>query len=217
MAWSSDRYHCSLRILDPVSESEWILLNPYFTSAGCWFQPAMTKRWKSGNWVQVHIVTCRINKLYFICTEFKTIILNKHLDKLFRQMPKNPEGPQQLCLLLQLQPSVQSRRLWWESPWILVFPEMYPTKHRLGSFDESVRIWDVRTGKCLKTLPAHSDPVSAVHFNRLGWLWKDLTFSPEPDLTAFSFVGMVAWLWAAAMMDSAGFGTLPPVIYYNHI
>ncbi|XP_023382363.1 WD repeat-containing protein 5-like, partial [Pteropus vampyrus] len=31
-----------------------------------------------------------------------------------------------------------------------------------GSFDESVRIWDVKTGKCLKTLPAHSDPVSAV-------------------------------------------------------
>ena len=29
-------------------------------------------------------------------------------------------------------------------------------------FDESVRIWDVKTGKCLKTLPAHSDPVSAV-------------------------------------------------------
>lgn len=31
-------------------------------------------------------------------------------------------------------------------------------------FDESVRIWDVKTGKCLKTLPAHSDPVSAVSF-----------------------------------------------------
>ena len=29
-------------------------------------------------------------------------------------------------------------------------------------FDESVRIWDVKAGKCLKTLPAHSDPVSAV-------------------------------------------------------
>merc|ERR1712088_894797 len=39
-----------------------------------------------------------------------------------------------------------------------------------GSFDESVRIWDVRTGKCLKTLPAHSDPVSAVHLNRDGSL-----------------------------------------------
>lgn len=37
-------------------------------------------------------------------------------------------------------------------------------------FDESVRIWDVKTGKCLKTLPAHSDPVSAVHFNRDGTL-----------------------------------------------
>jgi WD domain, G-beta repeat. len=40
----------------------------------------------------------------------------------------------------------------------------------LFQFDESVRIWDVRTGKCLKTLPAHSDPVSAVHFNRDGSL-----------------------------------------------
>ncbi|UYV73314.1 WDR5 [Cordylochernes scorpioides] len=47
-------------------------------------------------------------------------------------------------------------------------------------FDETVRIWDVKTGKCLKTLPAHSDPVSAlkltaemvsqVHFNRDGSL-----------------------------------------------
>jgi COMPASS component SWD3 len=37
-------------------------------------------------------------------------------------------------------------------------------------FDESVRIWDVKTGKCLKILPAHSDPVSSVHFNRDGTL-----------------------------------------------
>jgi len=33
-----------------------------------------------------------------------------------------------------------------------------------------VRIWDVKTGKCLKTLPAHSDPVTAVDFNRDGSL-----------------------------------------------
>ena len=39
-----------------------------------------------------------------------------------------------------------------------------------GSFDESVRIWDVKTGVQLKNLPAHSDPVSAVHFNRDGSL-----------------------------------------------
>ena len=32
----------------------------------------------------------------------------------------------------------------------------------MNQFDESVRIWDVKTGKCLKTLPAHSDPVTAV-------------------------------------------------------
>ena len=41
---------------------------------------------------------------------------------------------------------------------------------RTLQFDESVRIWDVKTGKCLRTLPAHSDPVSAVHFNRDGSL-----------------------------------------------
>lgn len=39
-----------------------------------------------------------------------------------------------------------------------------------GSFDETVRIWDVKTGRCIKTLPAHSDPVSACCFNRDGTL-----------------------------------------------
>ena len=39
-----------------------------------------------------------------------------------------------------------------------------------GSFDETVRIWDVRTGKCLKVLLAHSDPMMAIHFNRDGSL-----------------------------------------------
>jgi COMPASS component SWD3 len=64
-----------------------------------------------------------------------------------------------------------------------------------GSFDESVRIWDVKvcvqvmhhtsfglswcllqTGKCLKSLPAHSDPVSAVNFNRDGTLIVSCSF-----------------------------------------
>ena len=39
-----------------------------------------------------------------------------------------------------------------------------------GSFDETVRIWDVKSAKCLKVLPAHSDPVTAVDFNRDGSL-----------------------------------------------
>ena len=39
-----------------------------------------------------------------------------------------------------------------------------------GSMDETIRVWDVKNGKCHKTLPAHSEPVSAVHFNRDGTL-----------------------------------------------
>ena len=37
-----------------------------------------------------------------------------------------------------------------------------------GSFDETVKIWDVRNGECVATLPAHSDPVTGVDFNRDG-------------------------------------------------
>ena len=39
-----------------------------------------------------------------------------------------------------------------------------------GSFDESLRLWDVKTGRCLKILPAHSDPVSGIDFNCDGTL-----------------------------------------------
>lgn len=39
-----------------------------------------------------------------------------------------------------------------------------------GSFDETVRLWDVKSGKCLKVLPAHSDPVTSVAFNHDGSL-----------------------------------------------
>ncbi len=36
------------------------------------------------------------------------------------------------------------------------------------SFDESVRLFDVRGGQTPKVLPVHVDPVSAVHFLRDG-------------------------------------------------
>jgi COMPASS component SWD3 len=39
-----------------------------------------------------------------------------------------------------------------------------------GSFDESVRLWDVKQGRCIRSMPAHSDPVTAVQFNRDGTL-----------------------------------------------
>ena len=45
--------------------------------------------------------------------------------------------------------------------WNFSVPMSFLITHFL-QFDESVRIWDVKTGKCLKTLPAHSDPVTAV-------------------------------------------------------
>jgi len=34
-----------------------------------------------------------------------------------------------------------------------------------GSFDESVRLWDLRSGTSVRTLGAHSDPVTSVAFN----------------------------------------------------
>jgi COMPASS component SWD3 len=37
-----------------------------------------------------------------------------------------------------------------------------------GSFDESVRLWDVRAGRCIRAIPAHSDPVTSAQFNRDG-------------------------------------------------
>lgn len=37
-----------------------------------------------------------------------------------------------------------------------------------GSFDETVKLWDIRTAQCVSTIPAHSDPVTGVSFNRDG-------------------------------------------------
>lgn len=39
-----------------------------------------------------------------------------------------------------------------------------------GSFDETIRIWDVKSGKCKNQIPAHSDPVNSACFNRDGTL-----------------------------------------------
>lgn len=36
-----------------------------------------------------------------------------------------------------------------------------------GSYDESARLWDVQSGKCIKVF-SHSDRVSAVNFNKDG-------------------------------------------------
>ena len=39
-----------------------------------------------------------------------------------------------------------------------------------GSYDETIFVWDVRTARVLRSLPAHSDPVGGVDFVRDGTL-----------------------------------------------
>lgn len=39
-----------------------------------------------------------------------------------------------------------------------------------GSYDEAVFLWDVRAGRLMRSLPAHSDPVSGIDFCRDGTL-----------------------------------------------
>jgi COMPASS component SWD3 len=40
-----------------------------------------------------------------------------------------------------------------------------------GSFDESVRLWDVRAGRCIRVVPAHSEPITSVQFSKDGTLF----------------------------------------------
>ncbi len=58
-----------------------------------------------------------------------------------------------------------------------------------GSFDETIRFWDVRSGKVLREIPAHSDPVTAVDFHYDGTVlasarqaaqWNHLWLCPPP-------------------------------------
>jgi WD40 repeat protein len=74
----------------------------------------------------------------------------------------------------------------------------------LLQFDESVRIWDVKTGKCLKTLPAHSDPVTAVCNSSQG------INNEAPNCFSFCrfiLTEMVHLLFQAAM---TAYGIFPP-------
>lgn len=43
-----------------------------------------------------------------------------------------------------------------------------PPGQASASFDETIRFWDVRTGRLLRETPAHSDPVTCISWSRDG-------------------------------------------------
>ena len=45
-----------------------------------------------------------------------------------------------------------------------------------GSFDQSVKLWDARSGECIRSMSAHSDPVTSVNFSRDGALLASCSF-----------------------------------------
>jgi WD40 repeat protein len=52
-----------------------------------------------------------------------------------------------------------------------------------GSSDQTVRLWDVSSGQCLKTLPSHADQVWSV------------AFSPNAQILACGGSDPTVWLW----------------------
>lgn len=58
-----------------------------------------------------------------------------------------------------------------------------------GSFDESIRLWDVRSGRCLKAIAAHADPVTGVSFGPDG----SLLVSSSYDGLMYCFAHVATW------------------------
>jgi len=56
-----------------------------------------------------------------------------------------------------------------------------------GSYDRTVKIWDVTTGECIKTLTGHSDLVRSVTFSSKGLLESGLDDSTVKIWNAIYF------------------------------
>ena len=57
------------------------------------------------------------------------------------------------------------------------------TKVVSGSYDKTIRIWDLRTGGCLRTLEAHSAAVFCLQFDET----KVVSGSADHRVKVFSF------------------------------
>src|SRR5204863_5841590 len=52
------------------------------------------------------------------------------------------------------------------SDWVKSVAFSHDDKQLAASHDDTVKIWDTASGKCLQTLEGHSDPVRSVAFSR---------------------------------------------------
>lgn len=61
-----------------------------------------------------------------------------------------------------------------------------------GSYDEAVFLWDVRAGRLMRSLPAHSDPVSGIDFSRDG----TLVVSCSMDGLMYVYAPLLSRVWS---------------------
>uniref|UniRef100_A0AAQ6A4B6 WD repeat domain 5 n=1 Tax=Amphiprion ocellaris TaxID=80972 RepID=A0AAQ6A4B6_AMPOC len=124
-----------------------------------------------GEWLATSCNSLECKKLVVL---FLTIQVDGHLAT---RLLMNPSRAFATKYILRANQSTETMNFWDSGTLLKHSQKTYPSRFWVHinpsvslQFDESVRIWDVKMGKCLKTLPAHSDPVSAVHFNRDGSL-----------------------------------------------
>ena len=71
-----------------------------------------------------------------------------------------------------------------------------------GSFDEHIKLWDPRTATCISTIPAHSEPITAVSFNR------DSTCVAVSLISLFFFIFFYFFFTSSIEMFSCDFNLL---------
>ncbi len=54
---------------------------------------------------------------------------------------------------------------------ILLFKSFIRDKLVTGSFDNTCRIWDASSGRCIRALIGHEGEISSTQFNYAGDLW----------------------------------------------
>ncbi|CAM9253028.1 unnamed protein product [Chrysoparadoxa australica] len=75
-----------------------------------------------------------------------------------------------------------------------------------GGFDEVVKLWDPRSGRCIRTINAHSDPVTAIDFNEEG-----------SEIVSGSYDGLIRiWDTASGQCIRTMFAEGNPAVSFAH-